>query len=331
MSHVEFEDQSYALEPQETLLQCLLRHEVDYPNSCQAGICQSCLIKANEGEIHPSWQAGLPDTLKAQGYFLACLAKPEMPLHVSSPEHAECEVSARIIHLKALNHNVIQVRLHADHLEDWIPGQYLNLINPEGTMRSYSIANIPEKEGFIELHVKIHLGGSMGQWIAHKAAQNTEVKLRGPFGRCFYHNPERLAFDMLLAGTGTGLAPLIGIIKSALSQNHQGTITLVHGGLICEDIYYKEELDMLSAVFSSFIYDPCVLKSQGRYPEASIEQRTLMHLNNPKETHVYVCGPKETSDTLKKHIFLAGVPSQLILSDVFIGAHASRTIQGRDL
>ncbi|HRD71024.1 MAG TPA: FAD-binding oxidoreductase [Legionella sp.] len=318
MNHVAFEQQSYALESQETLLQCLLRHGVDYPNSCQAGICQSCLIKANDGEIHPSWQAGLPDTLKAQGYFLACLAKPQTPLQVSSPEHAECEVSARIINLTALNHNVIQVTLHVDELAHWTPGQYLNLINPEGIMRSYSIANIPKQEGFIELHVKIHPGGSMGQWIAHKATRHTEVKLRGPFGRCFYHNPEHLAFDMVLAGTGTGLAPLIAIIKSALSQNHQGTITLVHGGLTCEDIYYKEELDRLSAAFGSFIYDPCVLKSQGHYPEASIEQRTLMHLSTPKETRVYVCGPKETSDKLKKQIFLAGVPSQLILSDVFL-------------
>lgn len=318
MNHVAFEDKSYVLEPQETLLDCLLRHEVDYPNSCQAGICQSCLIKADAGVVDPAWQAGLPDTLSAQGYFLACLAKPQTPLQVSSPEDAECEVSASILNLKSLNHNVIQVTLHTDDLEQWIPGQYLNLVNPEGIMRSYSIANIPQQEGFIELHIKIQPGGSMGQWIAHKATQDTGVKLRGPFGRCFYHNPERLAFDMLLAGTGTGLAPLIAIIKSALSQHHQGTITLVHGGLTCEDIYYKNELEMLSAAFDSFVYDPCVLKSLGRYPQASIEQRTLMHLGTAQETRVYVCGPKETSDKLKRQIFLAGVPSRFILSDVFL-------------
>jgi len=158
----------------------------------------------------------------------------------------------------------------------------------------------------------------MGQWLANKATKHAEVKLRGPFGRCFYYNPEQLAFNMLLAGTGTGLAPLIAIIKSALSNKHQGTITLVHGGLADEDIYYKEELEMLSLLFPSFVYDACVLQSQGRYPEASIEQRALMHLNQPKETRVYVCGPKDTTDKLKKQIFLAGVPSQAILSDVFL-------------
>ncbi|MFA6304049.1 MAG: FAD-binding oxidoreductase [Legionella sp.] len=318
MSTVSFKNQLYALAPQESVLQCLLRHEVDYPNSCHAGICQSCLIKVKDGVVNPAWQQGLPETLKAQGYFLACLAKPEAPLEVSTPESAECEVSAHIIDIKSLNYNVMQVKLGVDNLEHWVPGQYISLINPEDTIRSYSIANMPKQEGFIELHIKIYPGGSMGQWLVSRATKDMEVQLRGPFGRCLYYNPEQLAFNMLLAGTGTGLAPLIGIIKSALSQKHQGTITLVHGGLSDADIYYQEELEMLSMLFPSFIYDPCVLKSQKRYPEASIDQRALMHLNYPKETRVYVCGPKETTDKLKKQIFLAGVPSQAILSDVFL-------------
>lgn len=318
MSTIAFKDQSYALEPQENVLQCLLRHGIDYPNSCQAGICQSCLIKAKEGIVNPSWQTGLPETLKVQGYFLACLAKPETPLQVMTPESIECEVNAQIISLEMLNHNVIQVKLHMDHLEHWIPGQYLSLINPEGTMRNYSIANIPTHEGFIELQIKVSPHGAMGHWLLHKAARNTEVTLRGPFGHCFYYNPEQLTFDILLAGTGTGLAPLIAIIKSALSQNHQGNITLIHGGLTDEDIYYQEELETLSALFNSFVYEPCVLKSQGRYPEASVEKRILTYLNHPKETRVYVCGPKETTNKLKKQVFLAGVPSQLIFSDSFV-------------
>lgn len=318
MSTVAFKNQFYTLEPQESVLQCLLRHEIDYPNSCQAGICQSCLIKVKDGVVNPSWQEGLPETLKTQGYFLACLARPEEPLQVTTPESSECEVSAQIINVKPLNYNVMQVTLRVDNLEHWVPGQYLSLINSEGVIRSYSIANIPMQEGFIELHVKIYPSGSMGHWLMNKATKHTEVKLRGPFGRCFYYNPEQLSFNMLLAGTGTGLAPLIAIIKSALSQNHQGTITLVHGGLADEDIYYKEELTILSMLFQSFVYDPCVLQSQGCHPETSVEKRALMHLNHAKETRVYVCGPKETTDKLKKQIFLAGVPSQAILSDVFL-------------
>lgn len=318
MTIVEFNQQSYAIANEESLLQCLLRHGIAYPNSCQAGICQSCLIKAKDGAINPAWQEGLPATLKMQGYFLACLARPETNLHVTAPDSSECEIDAEILEIASLNHNVIQLKLAAKNLEDWIPGQYLSLINPEGTIRSYSIANIPVEDGFIELQIKVSANGSMGNWLLNKASQQTVVKLRGPFGQCFYHNPDKAAFDILLVGTGTGLAPLVAVLKSALCQNHQGNITLVHGGVTDDDIYYQDELEALATKYKPFIYDPCVLQSKGKIPAASVEKRALMHIKNPAKTQVYVCGPKDTASNIKKHIFLAGVPSKAIYSDLFI-------------
>lgn len=100
--------------------------------------------------------------------------------------------------------------------------------------------------------------------------------------------------------------------------NPEGTITLVHGGVTDEDIYHKEELEMLSLLFSNFRYDPCVLHSQELYPEGSIEKRVLAHLHSPNTTKVYVYGPKETTNKLKTRIFLADVPSANIYSDIFL-------------
>lgn len=318
MRVVEFNQQSYHLNADESLLQCLLRHDVSYPHSCQAGICQSCLIKSKESAINPDWQTGLPETLKVQGYFLACLARPQTDLQVVAPNSDECEVDAHIFAITPLNHNVVQLKLIVENLADWIPGQYLNFINPEGVLRSYSIANIPVEDGFIELQIKVNTVGSMGNWLINKASSQTAVKIRGPFGRCFYHNPDQSSFDILLAGTGTGLAPLIAIIKSALHQNHSGKITLVHGGVTDDDIYCRDELQTLAKKYKSFVYDPCVLQSKGNFPVASVEKRTLTHLKDPAKTRVFVCGPNETIGKLKRQIFLAGVSSGAILSDVFL-------------
>ncbi len=176
---------------------------------------------------------------------------------------------------------------------------------------------VKPQDGYIELHIKIIENGSMGKWVLETAQVSTPVRIRGPFGTCYYYNPDKLSFDMLLAGTGTGLAPLVGIIKNALSQGHKGSITLVHGGLIDDDIYYVDELETLAAIFPNFHYIPCVLHSQGHYQEVSINQLVLNHLNNPSETRVYICGPKETTYKLKTSAFLAGVPSKFIFSDGF--------------
>lgn len=315
---VKYNDQSYTLTKNENLLQCFLRHGVDYQHSCQMGICQSCLIKASKGDVEPLWQAGLPETLKSQGYFLACLAKPTHSIDVTSPNQAECEVPAQIFSLEELNYNVMQVKIKVEECEPWRPGQYLSLINSLGTMRNYSIANIPVEDGYIELHVKIISDGDMSRWLIQKKPGDTNVMLRGPFGSCFYDNPNQLPFDILLAGTGTGLAPLIGILKSALSQNHQGRITLIHGGVIDKDIYYQQELERLAFLNDNFYYDQCVLEGSGLYPKEPIQQRVRQYLSSPNSITAYVCGPKVTTQQLKTSIFLAGIPSTRIYSDIFL-------------
>lgn len=318
MAALTYKNQQYRLENDETALACLLRNQVAHPHSCQAGICQACLIKAGSGAVEPAWQEGLPATLKAQGYFLACMAKPASDLHLESADASECEFKALIIAMEKLTTNVVKIKLLTESLGSWLPGQYLNLINGEKTVRSYSIANIPEQDGYIELHIKLNPAGAMSTWLRENKVIDAEVGIRGPFGKCFYYNPEGKAYDILLAGTGTGLAPLIAIVKSAIAQHHQGNITLLHGGCSDDDIYYVDEINALAAQHDNFHYEACVLKSQGRFAEGAIDQKMLGCITNPAELRLYVCGPNETTKKLKTKAFLAGVPSSQILADSFL-------------
>ncbi len=316
MTQIIYAEKEYTLNTGETILDCLLRHGIEYPHSCQVGVCQSCLIKGT-GKIETAWQTGIQETLKAQGYFLACLAKPSHNLKLLPPLADECEVSAHILSLNKLNHNVLQVRLSVENLTPWTPGQYLNLINPQGIIRSYSIANLPLQDGFIELHVKLHDQGVMSQWLQNKAKIHNSIKIRGPLGKCFYFNPQKLSYDILLAGTGTGLAPLLAIVRDTLSQHHQGEITLIHGVLTDQDLYYVNELKNLATLYPQFHYQSCVLKSASG-PSESIEHKILSAIRNPKDLKVFVCGPAETTNKLKMKAFCAGVPSSQIFSDAFI-------------
>jgi len=319
MTELHYNQKVLHLMEDESVLDCLLRNNVDYPNACRSGVCQACLIKTSDESIELKWQEGLPDTLKSEGYFLACQAKPTSPLTLKVPDAAECEQQAIITELTRLNHNVIKIKLLTENLENWIPGQYLNLLNSEGVSRSYSIANIPVKEGYVELHIKLKDDGAMSQWLQKTGAVDTMVQIRGPFGKCYYINPDHSPFDMLLVGTGTGLAPLLAIAKTALSEQHQGKITLIHGGCQDNDIYFDEELKTLASFYDNFEYVPCVLKSNGLYPEANIFDETLRYLNdNMQNIQVYVCGPKETTNKIKTKVFLSGVPSAKIFSDAFL-------------
>ncbi|MCX7122573.1 MAG: FAD-binding oxidoreductase [Gammaproteobacteria bacterium] len=316
MAQLVYGDKEYQLNAGETVLECLLRHSIEYPHSCQAGVCQSCLIKST-GQIETAWQEGIQETLKAQGYFLACLAKPCHDLKLLPPLANECEVNAQILSLNKLNHNVLQVRLSVENLMPWTPGQYLNWVHPQGIIRSYSIANLPMQDGFIELHIKLLNQGAMSQWLQKEAKINDLIKIRGPLGKCFYFNPQKLNYDILLAGTGTGLAPLLAIVRDALSQQHRGEINLIHACLTNQDLYCVNELKNLAAFYPQFHYHRCVLKSDSG-PSESIEHYILGYMSHPKNLKVFICGPSEITHQLKMKAFCAGVPSSQIFSDAFL-------------
>lgn len=316
MNSLTYEGKNYIISEGESILDCLLRHGVEYPHSCQAGICQSCLIKSS-GQIKTAWQEGIQDILKAQGYFLACLARPDQSLTILAPNSNECSVNASIYSLKKLNHNVLQVKLAVKDLAPWTPGRYLNLVNSHGLIRSYSIANTPMQDGFIELHIKLYENGLMSRWFQEEAKKNEHISIRGPLGKCFYFNPKKLSYNILLAGTGTGLAPLIAIVRDALRQEHSGEITLLHGGLTHQDLYYIRELTELTTLYPHFHYESCILNNDSG-PSESIENKTLCHINDSKDLTVFICGPEAITNKLKMKVFCAGISSSNIFSDTFL-------------
>ncbi len=318
MATVNYENKFYLLEDGENVLACLERHNIDYPSSCKSGVCQSCLAQLTSGNIQENWQTGLKETYKAKNYFLPCIAKPTQDIAIKQPGLDETSFPAAINEIIKLSYNVVAVRLTINDLASWIPGQYLNLINENGLIRSYSIANLPIEDGFIELHMKLYPQGLMSNWLKHHAKLNAQVQLRGPIGECFYHNPDKKSFNMILAGTGTGLAPLLGIIRSALKQNHSGNITLLHGGCIDTDLYYQEFLRTLAKNHKNFSYLCCVLKSNGNAIEADISDELKKLLATPENCKAYICGPEVTSKKLKTTAFLAGIASKDIFSDSFI-------------
>lgn len=316
MTFLVFNKQRYQLNDNETVLDCLLRNGVDYPNSCKTGVCQSCLTKTSDiDSVEPAWQNGLKPALAADGYFLACQAKPEKDFSCNLPTSADVSSAAQVIAIERMNHNVICLKLQTADYDLWTAGKYLNLVNPNGIIRSYSIANLARKDNYIELHIKIFPDGQMSSWLAQHAKVGDTVEIRGPIGSCFYSNPNNQAFPMILIGTGTGLAPLMGILKDAINQQHAGPITLIHGGVEQEDLYLDAELLALESHITLFTYKSSVLKDEQK---PSLETLLVEAAQAQPTANVYVCGPEEMTNNLKTKAFLAGISSSAIYSDAFL-------------
>jgi CDP-4-dehydro-6-deoxyglucose reductase len=320
-AQIKFASGYFDVQDGETLLDCLTRNGVPVPHSCRAGVCQACLLQATEGEIPHAAQAGLKPSYLKQSLLLACRCKPTGHMTVRLPQDAGVDFAVYIAAYDMLNHNVLRLSLAPDQPFACEPGQYITLVNPDGVARSYSVANHPEADGYIELHIRLLAGGRMSDFLKNHGAIKTPLTLRGPAGTCFYVPDADIAYPIILAGTGTGLAPLYGILREALSQGHAGPIQLFHGALHERDLYLTDALRQLVRTHTNVDYTPCVMNgAPGRfYRSGNIQDIVLAALPPSKAgLRLYLCGAPEFVTSLRRKAFLAGIGSSFIFADAFL-------------
>lgn len=324
---VRHEGRSVELAPGETVLDGLLRAGVDTPHSCRAGHCHTCLARVIEGDVPIGSQEGLKSAWRALGLFLTCKARPTSDLAFAAPDDLGLEVGASVVDVAHLSHDVVRLRLVPDGPFEHRGGQFATLVRRDGLARSYSIASLPGRDDFVELHVRALPNGAMSGWIARDVRVGERVALRGPAGECF-HVPGHADQPLLLIGTGTGLAPLRAILHDALRDAHTGRIVLVHGALDERGFYLVDELAALAREHTNFEYARCVLR--GTVPATEDGAlRTSCHVGAldahvrasfPKLSgwRVFLCGHPELVVALRKWAFLAGASSRDIHADAFV-------------
>jgi NAD(P)H-flavin reductase len=324
MADLKFKSRTFHLKQYESVLDCLLRNGEAIPYACKAGMCQACLIRAVDCEASAESRKWIRAELQAKGYTLACQWVPDADVAAELPDVEEFSVAVRISELSPLNARVLRLRLEPEEpamMFAYRPGQYLSLINPDGIARNYSLANDYEQDHFLELHISSTTHGVFTHWLFNEAKSGMQLHMRGPAGDCHYSNMEGDTFPLLLAGTGTGLAPLYGIARDALRQGHGGPIDLYHGGRTSAQLYYVEELRQLARDNLNFHYHPCVIEAGDDSGMTSGRLETLvasgLETATVPQTRVFLCGAPDFVYAMRKRIFLKGVRAGHIHCDPF--------------
>jgi len=326
MAVVTFENKNYDLNSGESVLEGLTRHGVSIPSSCCSGVCQTCLLLAVKGPVPEKAQTGLKPTLQKQNYFLACICKPEVDIEISLPgDEVRHRVNARVIEKEFLNADIFRLRLVCEEPFEYYPGQFVHIHRPDGLVRSYSLASIPQDK-VLELHVRHLPDGKMTTWLKDQVDVGSNIEIDGPSGDCFYLDGNEQQ-NLLMIGTGTGLAPLLGIIRDALNKGHQGDIYLYHGSHQADGLYLATELKKLAEQHGNFHYTPCVSNEslpngykKGRANEVALENH--VDLRNWK---IYLCGHPEMVSNTKRKAYLAGASLSDIYSDPFVLSDSCKT------
>lgn len=318
MPKIRYEGHDYVMEGDETVLDCLLRHGVSVSYGCRAGACQSCLMQAVDGALPSDAQKGLKDTQKYDKHFLGCLCRPKTDLEVTVPGQVAKTYTVQVIEVERLNAEIARVRLGLPNGFGYRAGQFINIAGPGDATRSYSLASVPDLDDFLELHIQRVPSGLVSNWVHDALKPNDRLTISEAMGQCFYV-PVRHDQPLLLIGTGSGLAPLYGIARDALSQGHSGPIHLYHGSSHADGIYYLEELNSLAERHAQLNYTPTLSRPHELPKVASgrANEKALQTIDKLDGWRIYLCGHPEMVQSTKKSAFLAGASMQDIYADPF--------------
>ncbi len=324
MTKVLYQGRSYERLDDETVLRCLLRNDIRVPYSCESGACQSCTMQAVKGALPLNAQEDLKETQKALGYFKPCVCKPEGDLEVVALDAAHQQRhQLEVVEKSFLNGDILRLRLKCDEPFEYRAGQFINLFK-DGLIRSYSLASLPNGGELLELHIKRVPNGVVSQWLCDDVQVGDPIAVAGPMGECFYHQVENEA-GLLAVGTGSGLAPLWGVIRDALTRGFDKPVMLYHGGENAGSLYYVDELHQLEKTYANFRYIPCVTEvSEDGLPQGGALgfPNDVAFAQQPvlAKWQVFLCGHPEMVSNAKRKAFLIGASLKDIHSDPFVPA-----------
>lgn len=317
MPEITYRDTKYSCLPDETVLDTLLRNGIEVANSCRAGACHTCLMHCLKGRVTDISQQDLKSTQKSLNHFLACQCVPEQDIEVALPDDEDVYISARLVEKQQLSPSVWRFRFETAVPMYYHSGQFVNLKNDAGLVRSYSLASLPTEDEFLEIQVGNVTGGKMSNWLVNNFSIGMHIDIEGPNGHCFYSDgPDH---PVLMIGTGTGLAPLFGILRDALHQGHRGDIHLYHGACCAEELYLHETLTAMAQKHENFHYYGCVSDEDPAEGIKSGYAADIALSAHPalRGWKVFLCGAPDMVKKTGKMAFLSGASMSDISSDAF--------------
>lgn len=152
---------------------------------------------------------------------------------------------ATIVSIEAVTPTVKLFTLRPAHWEAFLPGQHVDvrLTAPDGytAQRSYSITSPPGDADTFELAIERLSDGEVSPWFHDVAEAGDTVETRGPFTEHFVWRPERDG-AVLLVGGGSGVAPLMSMVRHRASLAGAPPMTLLYSARSWRDTIFRDEL-----------------------------------------------------------------------------------------
>ena len=215
------------------------------------------------------------------------------------------------------------LRLESDVWPGHLPGQHVDvrLTAEDGyqAQRSYSIASTPVA-GHLDLTVEEIPDGEVSPYLNEELRPGDRLELRGPIGGYFTWT-EADGGPLLLVGGGSGVAPLMSMLRYRNAITSKIPVTLLYSSRSWEEIIYREELDRLSADPATRVIHtltrshPDGWQGYTRRIDAVMLEEAAGELT--PERLAYVCGPTRLVENVANALVALGYPTDRVKTERF--------------
>lgn len=193
-------------------------------------------------------------------------------------------------------------------------GQYLTFkisVDGKELLRCYSLASSPDCESEHKVTVKRVAEGRVSHWMNDHLHEGDTVQVLPPAGRFVLRESARPIF--LFAG-GSGITPVIAIVKSALAKTER-RLKLVYANRDEASIIFKRELETLGEKHPQRLE---IIHSLDDRDGFLTPERVRELVGDAKRAHFYLCGPGAFMEVAEQGLEEAGIPRDCVFKELFV-------------
>jgi CDP-4-dehydro-6-deoxyglucose reductase, E3 len=318
----------FTVQDGESILEAALREDFALPYGCRNGACGACKGKVLAGSVDfgAHQPHALSDDDKKKGLALFCTAHPSSDLTIEAKEIGAAKdipvktLPTRIEKMEKLADDVMALwlKLPANERLQFLPGQYIDILLKDGKHRSFSLANAPEEDDLLELHLRHVPGGMFTDQVFGTMKAKDILRIKGPLGSFFLRESDKPA--LFLAG-GTGFAPIKSILTHAFHHKINRQMVLYWGAKSLADLYLPSVPSDWQQAHDHFSFIPVLSepKPVDNWPGRTgyVHAAVLADIADLSGWQVYACGAPPMIEAAKRDFMARGLPEDEFFADSF--------------
>lgn len=319
---------------EETVLDAAFRQGVMLMHGCKEGQCAACKAFLLEGDMDMDKFStfALNEFEEEEGFVLLCRAHAYSDLRVELIGYHEDmlqtgiplqRITAEVEEIEDLTHDMKRLVLNlVDPPEmQFLSGQYAEIYIP-GTQehRAYSMANTPSTDKRAEFIIRVYPGGRFSEdLLAKKLKIGDSLTMSVPYG--VFTLREKSEGDLIFVGGGSGMAPLLSILRHMAENGIERNATFYYGARTKKDLFYLDEIRELGEQLpGEFKFVPALSEPEDDEWDGEVGFVTDVlneHEDDLSGMEAYMAGPPPMIDAAMPVLTNLGLEKEHIYYDKF--------------